>query len=333
MKRLGSAALCLPVILTATVAAGATIVPGSANPNLAGRADGYLCCGGDAAPQHRPPIVGDVAFSSCDALSFSASGRVSFAPGTPVGNNPDGDGIFDMTNFGDGISAPQQVRVNSLYGVFLGQQSPTGAATPARLNFQSAFGFSSLSPGIGQIFFIGDGLTSDTGAGQFDGAPQSFVAPPGATRLFLGTSDGGGWYNNSGSFTVDTIITPNEHPCGDAAAPDGVTAGDALHVLRSAVGTTECLPCICDADGSGNIAAGDALAVLRRGVGHDVAMLCPCCEPPSTTTTTTTTTTTMPACIAWLQPCTPDGTLCCLGVPCLSAGPSGHVCFLPGLKN
>lgn len=330
MKRPGSAVLALAILLTAAVAAAATMVPGSANPNLAGRAGGYLCCGGDASPQNSPAMVGDADFSSCDALSFSASGRVSFAPGTPVGNNPDGDGIFDMTDFGDGISAPQQVRVNALYGVFLGQQSPTGTATPARLNFQSAFGFTLLSPGIGQIFFIGDGLTSDTGAGQFNGALQSFVVPPGATRLFLGTGDGSGWYNNSGSFTVDTTVTPTEQPCGDAAAPKGLTAGDALYVLRSAVGTAECLPCICDADGSGSVAAGDALAVLRRGVGHDVAMLCPCCEP---TTTTTTTTTTMPSCIPIQQPCTPGGTPCCLAAPCLSAGPSGHVCFLPGLRN
>ncbi len=47
------------------------------------------------------------------------------------------------------------------------------------------------------MFFIGDGRTG-TGAG----AAQSFVVPAGATRLFLGVSDGFGWFNNSGSFAV-----------------------------------------------------------------------------------------------------------------------------------
>jgi hypothetical protein len=84
------------------------------------------------------------------------------------------------------------------------------------------------------IFFIGDGLTSDSNAGFFDGEQQSFIVPSGATRLFLGTVDGEGWYNNTGSFSVDTSISSKPFDaCGDPATPAGITATDALLVLRS----------------------------------------------------------------------------------------------------
>ncbi len=331
-----AAMVSMLLLLPAVKAAAATTVPGSANPNLAGRADGYTCCNGDSAPQQAAAPVVDVEFASCDTLHFSASGRVSFVPGAPAGNNPDGDDLFDMTNFGDGISAPLEVRSNALFGVFLGAASPTGTTAPSRLNFNSSFGFSSLSPALGQVFFIGDGLTSDTKAGQFSGSPQSFVVPPGAKRLFLGTGDGSGWYNNAGSFSVETTKTPNEFPCGDATSPIGISAGDALHVLRSAVGSASCLECICDADGSGGVAAGDALTVLRRAVGNDVELRCPCCESP--TTTTTTTTTTMAPCLELLEPCTVEGTPCCnlefRFCAYTAEGPTGARCAnIPGLTR
>jgi hypothetical protein len=57
---------------------------------------------------------------------------------------------------------------------------------------------SSYSPLLNQVFFIGDGLT-----GTGSGSVQQFVIPAGATRLFLGSSDGAGAnYDNSGSFSV-----------------------------------------------------------------------------------------------------------------------------------
>ena len=104
----------------------------------------------------------------------------------------------------------------------------------------------------------------------------------------------GTFTNDCGAVVTGTIIanpttkTPNEFPCGEAAAPAGVGATDALYVLRTAVGSAECLECICDTDASGSTTAGDALAVLRRAVGLPVSLRCPCCENPTTTTTTTT---------------------------------------------
>jgi hypothetical protein len=188
------------------------IVYGNANPNLAGRAAGYSCCSGDAAPTESPTEATGLSFGAGDILQFTVSGRVSYTPSVPTGNNPDGDQAGSMTNYGDGISAPQNVRFNALYGVFLTDTSPTGLVTPAQLNFSTGLDFSSLAPGVGQIFFIGDGLTSDTNAGDFSGMHQSFSVPAGATRLFLGTGDGFGWYNNSGQFDVDIAIVERSVP-------------------------------------------------------------------------------------------------------------------------
>lgn len=188
----------------------AIVVPGAANPNLAGRASGYTCCGGgggtDSVPAQAPVLVTGVPFSAGNRLTFSVTGQSSVGPGAPTGANPgtpDGSSLFSMTNYGDGISAPLSVRVDALMGVFLGASSPTGAATPAQLDFSAGSGlaFASLNPLVGQIFFIGDGRTT-LNQGPSAGLAQEFIVPVGATRLFLGASDGFGWFNNSGDFTV-----------------------------------------------------------------------------------------------------------------------------------
>jgi hypothetical protein len=77
--------------------------------------------------------------------------------------------------------------------------------------------------------------------------------------------------------TTTTTIPPEEL-CGDVNDDGSVKAGDALSVLRAAVGGSQCAsrPCICDASGNGSIQASDALLVLRAAVGSPVSMLCPC---------------------------------------------------------
>ena len=66
--------------------------------------------------------------------------------------------------------------------------------------------------------------------------------------------------------------------CGDATIFDGrITAADALVALQAAVGVRHCLPCLCDADDSGDISATDALALLRASVGTESVLHCPHC--------------------------------------------------------
>jgi sugar lactone lactonase YvrE len=130
------------------------------------------------------------------------------APFTSIHVNASG-GIssYDTTDF-----------CNALVGVFLGPSEPTGAG-PAGLRFYETdnskggtkTNFTSLSPSIGQVFFIGDGLTG-TGTGSI----QVFNVPPSATRLFLGQADACNfngspdcYFDNGGS--IQATFTISKH--------------------------------------------------------------------------------------------------------------------------
>jgi uncharacterized repeat protein (TIGR03806 family) len=78
--------------------------------------------------------------------------------------------------------------------------------------------------------------------------------------------------------TSTTTTLPPEGDCGDPTAPHGeVTAGDALWVLRAAVGAATCHPCTCDVSGNGSVTASDALIVLRFAVGQAETLHCLAC--------------------------------------------------------
>jgi hypothetical protein len=83
------------------------------------------------------------------------------------------------------------------------------------LNFSSiGLTYTHLSPGVDQPFYMGDGSV------------ESLIVPAGATRLYLGTVDGYGWYNNVGAFDVTLKGLT-------AAVPDG---GSAVAMLGVAFG-------------------------------------------------------------------------------------------------
>jgi hypothetical protein len=88
---------------------------------------------------------------------------------------------------------------DALLGVFLDDTQPNLSAAPDPLAYTPDA--PTIAPGLKQVFFIGDGLTPS-------GAVQQFIAPAGATRLFLGTADGYGWFNNVGSFSVEVVSRP-----------------------------------------------------------------------------------------------------------------------------
>jgi hypothetical protein len=194
----------LAALATAFLAAGAALaenVPGTSNPYLAGLPSGATCCSGDVVPAQSPVQVVSVAVTPGTTITFSATGGVDFQ-GLPPSTGPDGGFVF-TTPSSDGISGATWP-VDALVGVFLDASDPTSSAAPADLDFgPTGIGtaFTTLSPALKQAFFIGDGLT-----GTGSGTVQTFVVPAGATRLFLGTSDGFGWANNSGAFTVTPAI-------------------------------------------------------------------------------------------------------------------------------
>jgi hypothetical protein len=219
-----SAVMSAALLVVAPAFAASAVVYGNANPNLAGRDAGYACCSGDAAPDQSPTLVSGLALTAGDALTFSVSGEVSYGGSAGGGNNPDGTNYSGVPwGYGDGISSPDNLnRIDTLVGVFLGASSPTGAATPASLDYAGGLNFASVSPEIGQIFFIGNGLTGDTSLGDFGGSPQTFIVPTGATRLYLGTTDGFGWGNNNGSFDVTVTAAAVPEPGAWALAGAGL---------------------------------------------------------------------------------------------------------------
>jgi hypothetical protein len=195
----------------------AQTVPGTSNPYLAGMPNASTCCSGDSAPAQSPVQVGSITVTPGATVTFTASGGVDFAGGAPT-SGPDGGFVF-TTASSDGISGATWP-VNALVGVFLDDALPTSTPAPADLDFGPTgigTGFTTLNPALKQVFFIGDGLTG-TGAGT----TQTFIVPAGATRLFLGVSDGVGWFNNSGAFNATVTISappPPPPPPAVAAVP------------------------------------------------------------------------------------------------------------------
>ncbi len=134
------------------------------------------------------------------------TGLVLYCPTCGPANGPDGVSsavtTFDALAGISGIAGP---RSRYFEGVFLGPAEPADPAPPT-FTF-SSIDFADVSPGIAQHFFIGDGKTG-TGTGQL----QVFHAPPGATRLYLGLSDGfvpcvGAFSDNTGAFQASLMIT------------------------------------------------------------------------------------------------------------------------------
>jgi hypothetical protein len=194
------------------------VVPGTSDPWLAGWPNGTTASSGDIAPDESPVYAGSVTGGS--TITWSAFGLVANGP-TQFPAGPNGD-IANVNGYGllshDGgaennISDILNVPVDALVGVFLGAGVPAGTA-PSPLDFSIiGLNYTSLAPVVDQVFYMGDGST------------ESLTVPTGATRLFLGTMDGYGWYNNPGAFTVDlTDVTP---------VPD---AGSTLAMLGVAFG-------------------------------------------------------------------------------------------------
>jgi hypothetical protein len=187
------------------------------------------------APEESPVQVLGIPLIPGTVLTFSVSGGVSNQATVPPTNIPDGDAFFTSpfsglpgTDEGNGI-ARMNAPVNALVGVFLDDGMPNNSPTPPGLDFSDGGlgrAFGQLCPGLKQPFFIGDGLT-----GHGAGAPQQFVVPPGATRLFLGTVDGFDWNTNIGAYGVTVTSTP---PMSIATAVNQPTFGPG-QILRASV--------------------------------------------------------------------------------------------------
>jgi len=96
---------------------------------------------------------------------------------------------------------------------------------------------------------------------------ESFIAVTATDVQFGNTSE----FSECGSLDTSPPL------CGDTSGNDEITTGDALSVLRRAVGTFVCPDCICDVNSNGSVTTTDALLVLRLAVGQPVDLDCPIC--------------------------------------------------------
>lgn len=177
-------------------------VPGRSNPFLAGMPEGTSInytfakkpdVAGSESPVQLVPDRPDC-IKEGQTIVFNISGQISHG-GSPA---TDADGKQDDIKFHQknaflgksNIRAP----LNSMVGVFLTNDIPSG--TPPTMDFQSPASrdYVTISPAVGQIFFIGDGKRSN-------GELQEVVVPAGAKRVFIGIMDAYEWSNNSGALS------------------------------------------------------------------------------------------------------------------------------------
>jgi hypothetical protein len=166
---------------------------------------GYF--GTDYAPGNSPVAI---SINGGDSLTFSITGYVPVSVDTSCfDSNADagacyGDEFTFSPGPANGISLAD-LPAGALVGVFVAAGGPSGGA-PDALNFSNPGGsdylgtdFTSLSPELDQLFFIGDGLT-----GTGTGTVQDFIAPSGAGTLYLAVADSvGASTGNLGSITAD----------------------------------------------------------------------------------------------------------------------------------
>jgi RHS repeat-associated protein len=209
--------------------ANAFVVPASANIHGAGHATPPAPGGngGGLMPTMLPVIPG------FKVLKFPSVGGFAAVDGNTF-TNPDGDGATFSADIGatGGISAFGFPKFGALTGVFLTDAEPSGAAPAALFTTASSGDFDTLSPQIGQVFFIGNGKRAN-------GALQSFNIPTGATRLFLGLADApgsvgapGGYADNTGGYAVKVnfsggapVAPPTPEQVASSSAGGGVNTG------------------------------------------------------------------------------------------------------------
>ena len=192
----GALGAALLALMAAGASAATYVVPGhfgSLARWYARRVHGeFRRCG----PGQSPVLANGLAIIPGSTLTWSAVIDPSLGPVNHPGDDADPNGALGavfphFSGAENGISSITGP-IDALIGVFLGPDQPDFAPAPGDLDFSDAAsqGYSVLSPLLQQAFYMGDG------------SGKSVVVPAGATRLYLGTSDGFGWDNNGGGFDV-----------------------------------------------------------------------------------------------------------------------------------
>jgi len=152
-------------------------------------------------------------------LTFSGvSGTVSCgmfcAAQLAGGNTADGfaytgmqSGATNILSANTGISGVSfNGREMFLVAVFLDNNTPSGPGPAIFAPYDANFADNATlySPGIGQIFDVGNGLTG--GPGATPGVAQTYNIPVTATRLFFGFADANGFVGAPGMYFDDGLV-------------------------------------------------------------------------------------------------------------------------------
>jgi hypothetical protein len=199
-------------LLSPTLFAQSILVPGTADLWLAGMPDGSTASSDDIAPDESPVLVTGISITSGSAYTFSASGAVSRGDPLPLYGPLGEPNISDHWSGAENGIANITAPLCSFIGVFLGPDMPNLNPAPDALDFSTPASqdYLTLSPELQQPFYIGNGLASLV-------ALHQVMAPPGATRLFIGTMDEYEWSNNEGSFNVNIQVVPEPSIAGLAS--------------------------------------------------------------------------------------------------------------------
>lgn len=181
-------------------------VDGDSCPWLAGMPNGssVAATGGNptpaVAPAQRPPQVTGINLTAGSSLFFrQASGVTSYSGSGNFG--PDGDTAWIVTQAASNGINQTSAPIQAMVGIFLDDRAPNTWSQQTAGNFTTAASrnFTTLSPPLKQVFFIGDGLDSS-------GNLQEFVVPTGATRFYIGIMDEKGWWwDNSGTISTTML--------------------------------------------------------------------------------------------------------------------------------
>ncbi len=203
------AAAFLAAAFAASAQAAPIVLGGTVNTNVSANSSIYQIFGhsGSASPAYGPAadaVLLNFAAGANNLFHFSASGLTNCCSGA---GNTQADGASGSTNVQglNGLSSASGNSQLALLGVFTSEADPFGGSAPAALAW-NANSPQSLSPLLNQVFYIGDGKSGFLNAA---GNALDFLAPSGATRLYLGVADawafGGpsGYYNdNTGQYAV-----------------------------------------------------------------------------------------------------------------------------------
>jgi hypothetical protein len=195
--------VCVLVLLVQRIYGGTV----NATLSVAGQANIYGA-GHSAAPAPgggggglRPSSTSSTAYAGATVRLVGFSGTISLGGGSGT-YGLEGTSAFatDISSYG-GLSGIRADRVGFLAGVFLGSTEPVDPAPPSLDFTASGLGtsFASLSPQLGQVFYIGDGLT-----GNGSGAVQQFIMPANATGFYFGFADGNGFSGLPGFYGDNT---------------------------------------------------------------------------------------------------------------------------------